>query len=921
MITSQTFASFNSSEIDPLEVSNLTLSDLKSESQLDYVNSLDDLLAVESARWLQIGKPKDALELHESNTTSRTAPYETSLNITESTNFTNKSDDSPIHQAPLRPHNFQELKNSHQPPPLVWPSIVPLVSWHHPLTWTSIQLNQPPEPINNQPNRWNITSEFDSNKTGTFNFSRNFPSLSTKTTDEDQFEGAMKDTTGKKQSSNWTQVIQKQSELGGDLESFMVTNRSIVTLQCDTNHMVVQLRFQDPFYGRIQTDLDPGEACFVLGNGNKTIEWRIALRDCGTRQEGPRLFINNLKIYFQKSNSSSDLSSLDSDEEQEMKTIVCSYPLKPIAYPPSDLNTGIAGLNISGRIVEQLLRPEISQPARLTEYEPLMLVAGAMVIAMALLSSIGGFVLARRYHQRQRQGKVIKLSNSRQPFESARMYPNFKPNDSLNDSSLTKPSPFMRPPLLSWSRRTAKLSRKQPVRVRRLDLLDDIPTRKLDDSRRKRKAVVKRPLGVLNKEEITIPSRDSLAESSSVTLIEIPFVSPKEKQSQINPTARPHPESYRSRPTETSGRPSSPQKKATKYDGIAEKDISSPEGNRIVGPRLGSIRKTLTSPAEFNRLRRIEELFADGNREDQSGASVTSQSHGRILDHIELSERQLLREKLGSDELFRSHVIQARDLETFSKKLKRNPRYENQFKPETWNYLEKIIVEPISIGSSSDDYPATITTTSVPQQNPRGFDAVSDDVHVATLRSSSPRTKTAGFQQQKPRSFGLEARRSDIRHSEVEDESLDETSRVEHKASDLNSSDSLEFSETGGGAQGTIDNINGSVNRKVDKQNDRIAASNSIRTTDGNVSSSIRMSQLSTSKSSNKRGYGLGDTLIEIDSVTNIKSSDNFTTYTRSSIEHRRYKGDSTSSSSSSREAYSMWSSHSPSYLLDQPSD
>jgi hypothetical protein len=142
---------------------------------------------------------------------------------------------------------------------------------------------------------------------------------------------------------SWAKLL-SQATKNNAMESLMLTNRSIVSLLCDTNNMLVRFKFKRPFYGMVETNLDPFKQCRLFGNGSQYYEMRIDLFECGTRQEMSRLFINNIQIRFQPDSGGSSSSNypdqqrqqaqeesflrLETEEEvaDEFKTLICSYP-------------------------------------------------------------------------------------------------------------------------------------------------------------------------------------------------------------------------------------------------------------------------------------------------------------------------------------------------------------------------------------------------------------------------------------------------------------------------------------------------------------------------------------------------------------------------------------------------------------------
>lgn len=46
----------------------------------------------------------------------------------------------------------------------------------------------------------------------------------------------------------------------------------------------IELKFEEPFYGRAYADFDRSSACTVTGKGNNTARIDLPLKGCGTRQ-------------------------------------------------------------------------------------------------------------------------------------------------------------------------------------------------------------------------------------------------------------------------------------------------------------------------------------------------------------------------------------------------------------------------------------------------------------------------------------------------------------------------------------------------------------------------------------------------------------------------------------------------------------
>ena len=94
--------------------------------------------------------------------------------------------------------------------------------------------------------------------------------------------------------------------------------------------MIVKINFSEPFRGIGYSDYDRTSPCRFYGDGSRYYELRMPLKGCGTKQEAPRIFINNIVLRFHR--------SLEL-EEDEIKTIICRYP-PPLAPPPPLMRRG-----------------------------------------------------------------------------------------------------------------------------------------------------------------------------------------------------------------------------------------------------------------------------------------------------------------------------------------------------------------------------------------------------------------------------------------------------------------------------------------------------------------------------------------------------------------------------------------------------
>lgn len=52
----------------------------------------------------------------------------------------------------------------------------------------------------------------------------------------------------------------------------------------DTFRFQIELKFEEPFYGRAYADFDRSSACTVTGKGNTSARIDLPLKGCGTKQ-------------------------------------------------------------------------------------------------------------------------------------------------------------------------------------------------------------------------------------------------------------------------------------------------------------------------------------------------------------------------------------------------------------------------------------------------------------------------------------------------------------------------------------------------------------------------------------------------------------------------------------------------------------
>lgn len=164
---------------------------------------------------------------------------------------------------------------------------------------------------------------------------------------------------------NTVEIVQQARK--NKISAEMVTNRTKALVSCETGEILVKINFTEPFRGVAYADYDSSSPCKFFGEGGNYYEMRLPLKGCGTKQEAPRLFINNIVLRFHR--------SLELEEDEE-KTIVCRYPPPQALAPPPAPGP-------PAKIVEAL--PE---PAKLTQYEPFILIAGLLFFAL-LLAGVG----------------------------------------------------------------------------------------------------------------------------------------------------------------------------------------------------------------------------------------------------------------------------------------------------------------------------------------------------------------------------------------------------------------------------------------------------------------------------------------------------------------------------------------------------
>ncbi|XP_022258383.1 uncharacterized protein LOC106474364 [Limulus polyphemus] len=184
-----------------------------------------------------------------------------------------------------------------------------------------------------------------------------------------------------------------RSAVADEFSSEILTNKTRAYLSCESGEMIVKINFVNPFRGVTYTDYDRTSACKFFGDGSNYYELRIPLKGCGTRQEAPRVFINNIIVRFHR--------SLEL-EEDEIKTIICRYP-PPVAPLP-------------GADVPPLLEPApiapIVVPPKLTEVELLLIICALLFLTLLLLGvGVAYYCLKKRNIKVVRQKKALSSTS------------------------------------------------------------------------------------------------------------------------------------------------------------------------------------------------------------------------------------------------------------------------------------------------------------------------------------------------------------------------------------------------------------------------------------------------------------------------------------------------------------------------------
>ncbi|RWS25789.1 uncharacterized protein B4U80_03819 [Leptotrombidium deliense] len=111
-----------------------------------------------------------------------------------------------------------------------------------------------------------------------------------------------------------------------------------VSVQCTQQEMMVTLNFDAPFIGRVYVKGNPAQ-CFVLGKGENHIQFPISLGiKCGTRQEGPRNFANEIIIQQHP--------IIMTDSDRSIK-VMCSFETVDQTVTLSSASKGKSGIDVT----------------------------------------------------------------------------------------------------------------------------------------------------------------------------------------------------------------------------------------------------------------------------------------------------------------------------------------------------------------------------------------------------------------------------------------------------------------------------------------------------------------------------------------------------------------------------------------------
>lgn len=134
-----------------------------------------------------------------------------------------------------------------------------------------------------------------------------------------------------------------------DLSPIIFLNRTKAALNCAAGSMLVELKFNEKFYGTAYANFDRNSACQITGKGETSYSVELPLKGCGTKQEPQRVFTNNIVVRFHPG------LEMDGDE---IITIVCRYP-PPVAPIPAVIPAGIPERILTNVIPASILDPPL----------------------------------------------------------------------------------------------------------------------------------------------------------------------------------------------------------------------------------------------------------------------------------------------------------------------------------------------------------------------------------------------------------------------------------------------------------------------------------------------------------------------------------------------------------------------------------
>lgn len=164
--------------------------------------------------------------------------------------------------------------------------------------------------------------------------------------------------------------IQQTAVIGGasrDLDKIgpkIYTNRTNTTLNCASGSMLVDVEFNEPFFGIIYPNGSRNSACRVQGNGKTKYHLDLPLKGCGTNRVERRVFVNNIIVRFHPG------LELEGDE---VKTIICRYPSPEVIPPPAP----------PVPIIAPPVIPAV--PQRVGEVEILLIICAILFLALLLV--------------------------------------------------------------------------------------------------------------------------------------------------------------------------------------------------------------------------------------------------------------------------------------------------------------------------------------------------------------------------------------------------------------------------------------------------------------------------------------------------------------------------------------------------------